>query len=118
MTSEQRRGYYLRSKERALALDRVWKNFNRVRWMATRKEHRRKLRLAVLAKFGNKCAICGFDNPRALQIDHVFGDGKADRKAYSNGATPKYLRKILEDTSGMYQLLCANCNILKYWESK
>lgn len=51
---------------------------------------------------------------KRIVVDHVRGDGRIDRASYSKGSTPAYLKKILEDTTGAYQLLCANCNILKY----
>jgi len=72
--------------------------------------------------FGDKCAVCGFADRRALQLDHVNGNGNSyahnGRKytyrgirLYSNviqGRFPK------ED----FQLLCANHNWIKRWEHR
>mgnify|MGYP001577497613 FL=1 len=75
-------------------------------------KHRTKGREAVYAKFGNKCAHCGFADKRALQIDHVHGGGAIEgRKIGSH--QDKFYRKVLADTEGRYQLLCANCNWIK-----
>mgnify|MGYP001576290723 CR=1 FL=1 len=79
-------------------------------------EYRRKieqaLRAAVLESFGNKCDKCGFSDKRALQIDHVNGGGNIELRIELRN-TMKYLKKVLADKTGMYQLLCANCNWIK-----
>ena len=52
----------------------------------------------------------GCTDPRALQIDHVNNDGHAEPlKAYRYG----FLKSVLADTAGRFQLLCANCNVIK-----
>lgn len=61
---------------------------------------------------GSKCAQCGFDDIRALQVDHVNGNGGEERKIYKGGQTVLY-RMILDAWGEGYQLLCANCNWIK-----
>jgi hypothetical protein len=79
-----------------------------VRWAKTRKD--------VITFLGGKCCRCGFDDFRALQIDHVNGHGCADRKKDNNNYYAFYKRII--DTNGEgYQLLCANCNWIKRTEN-
>ena len=87
---------------------------NKNRLMPIHKEYRRKLRDAVLNFLGGKCVKCGFSDPRALQIDHVNGGGIKDRN--EGGIT--YYRKVLNDSVGKYQLLCANCNVIKRIENE
>lgn len=53
---------------------------------------------------------------RALQIDHVHGHGTKELKKLSLNCG--YLKKVLADTEGNYQLLCANCNWIKRSENK
>lgn len=72
-------------------------------------ESRQKLRAEVLAYFGGRCQHCDFGDPRALQVDHVDGDGHIDRKTMSRGPT---LAEI-EASPQRFQLLCANCNWIK-----
>ena len=50
---------------------------------------------------------------RCLQIDHVNGGGTKEAKKFYASNNPKYLKKVLEDKEGNYQLLCAYCNWLK-----
>lgn len=78
-----------------------------------RRKYKLKMRNAVLDKFGRICKHCGFSDVRALQVDHVFGDGFIDRKLYSG---PNY-KRVIEDVDGKYQLLCANCNWIKRFDN-
>jgi len=77
------------------------------------KDYRDRKRTEINAKLGNQCARCGFTNPLALCIDHVNGGGVAERTSMSQKT---FLNKVLNDTTGMYQLLCANCNLIKRHE--
>lgn len=71
-----------------------------------------KLRLAVLEHLGDQCVECGYDiSGPALQIDHSNGDGAEERR--TNRSQNAHLRRVLADTAGRYQLLCANCNQIK-----
>lgn len=80
------------------------------------KESALALRSAVIAHLGGACVKCGYcADSRALQIDHVNGDGRTERKT----SWPRqWMRSVLNDTSGRYQLLCANCNIIKRIEQQ
>ena len=74
---------------------------------------RRKLK-EIFEFFGSKCAHCGFDNPLALQIDHVNGGGKKERIIRTGTATfYRHVLKEIKSGSKEYQLLCANCNWIK-----
>lgn len=78
---------------------------------AERRVKTRAARAAVLAAFGSKCARCGYADVRALQIDHIAGDGYQEKSG-----TGQYYRRLLRDfeqTLRRYQLLCANCNWIK-----
>lgn len=66
---------------------------------------------------GRKCSWCGFDDARALQIDHINGDGYEER-AKHGGSTYRAILKKLRDGSKDYQTLCANCNAIKRYMAK
>ena len=56
---------------------------------------------------------CGFDDRRALDIDHVYGDGARDREV---GPANWYWTLVLRSVKrgeGRYQVLCCNCNRIK-----
>lgn len=67
-------------------------------------------RKAVIAYLGGKCQLCGFSDERALQVDHINGDGYKDRSHAC------WMAKVLREPS-RYQLLCANCNFIKRVEN-
>lgn len=100
------RKYYAEAKQDPTFLER--KN-NSV------KAYYARLKDKVYDKLGRVCAHCGFSDERALQIDHVNGCGYEERKRCKSGA---YLRRVLEDTEGKYQILCANCNWIKKADSE
>ena len=78
---------------------------------------RANIKKDILDFLGNKCVRCGFDDKRALQIDHVFGDGYKERKELGRSSiiTRKFLNRI-KSMPERYQLLCANCNWIKKHE--
>lgn len=82
----------------------------------------RILKEKIFLKLGNRCnnSECRWINSdgtqcctdcRCLQIDHVNGGGYQEKRIIRNRLT--FLKKVLSDTTGMYQLLCANCNWIK-----
>lgn len=75
------------------------------------------IRAAILEKLGKKCKKCGFDDVRALQVDHINGGGKKHIASFSNNMRT-YYKFVLKDTSGMFQILCANCNWIKRYANK
>jgi len=80
-------------------------------------KYRRKRRLVVLAHYGADgtpvCRHCGFDDPRALVIDHINDDGAVHRKT-AKGLI--YFWLIKQNFPEGFQTLCANCNTIKEYE--
>lgn len=82
---------------------------NEIRW---RSERRHK----VEAILGSVCYCCGEDNRGFLTIDHIHGDGYADRK--KNGRKMNmgtFYGHILAqpDPKSRYRVACYNCNIAR-----
>ena len=71
-----------------------------------------RVRRALIAILGGKCNNCGFSDSRALQVDHISGNGHIDRKEMIGMENVQYLKRILSGSKD-YQLLCANCNWIK-----
>lgn len=70
------------------------------------------MRQKVVTHLGGKCAWCDFYDPRALCIDHIFGEGNLERKSGKNWYS--LYREILSgDRDWEFQVLCANCNSIK-----
>jgi hypothetical protein len=75
-----------------------------------------KARRKALRIMGDKCVRCGFSDWRALQFDHVDGDGHQESRSGNTGIV---IRKILRNICReKFQILCANCNWIKRYENQ
>lgn len=110
---EIRRNYW---KDHLESLSDEQKKEFRLRRRVYEKEQGVKLKKSVLALFGNKCKKCGFGDWRALQIDHINGGGRKDRKKDGYNSRIFY-KRVLKNPEG-FQLLCANCNWIKRYEKE
>jgi len=76
---------------------------------------RQNIKYKIFDKFSNQCALCNNTDKRTFQVDHVNGGGTQDRLLLYGD---KFYKAVLQDITGKYQLLCANCNQIKRWENK
>jgi hypothetical protein len=104
---------YLRNKEyyRQYEKERYASDFEyREKRRSDCRELIRRYRMMAISYLGGVCVGCGFSDIRALQIDHVAGNGAKERREIGNGS--RFLKKVIK-SSGEYQVLCANCNLIK-----
>ncbi len=80
--------------------------------------HRDNLKRGILIQhLGGKCCVCGYDKDlRALQLDHIHGDGKKDRIRVGNKIARYYI-KNLDEAKEKLQVLCSNCHSIKTHEN-
>jgi ribosomal protein S27AE len=76
-------------------------------------EYYKLLREQAFDILERRCSRCGFDDIRALQLDHVLGGGTRERR---HGMKRALLQVIKTGGEG-YQVLCANCNSIKRIEN-
>lgn len=95
----------------------------RKNYREARKEYekifRQQKKSELFDTMGGKCSRCGFSDYRALQIDHINGDGAKDKELKISNGNP-YFKKVLDSfvkKEGRYQLLCSNCNWIKRFEN-
>lgn len=77
------------------------------------RELRRDIRKLAISILGGKCAVCGIEDYRVLQIDHINGGGNKENKRIG----PDGIRKRVIAGEPGYQLLCANHNWIKKYEN-
>jgi hypothetical protein len=80
------------------------------------KRYHHRIRMSVIGILGGKCSRCGFEDWRALQIDHINGGGSKEKIA----CTVHYQSMVIKSAmngENKYQLLCANCNWIKGYEN-
>lgn len=79
------------------------------------------LRRDVLIHLGGPiCVRCRYNkDSRALCIDHIYGDGYIERRNKDNASIVRSILKLApEDARKRYQVLCANCNLIKKIENR
>ena len=82
------------------------------------KNRRSKARLAIINLLGAECVKCGFRDLRALQLDHIHGEGSKDNKKRRSSTYYTNLLKNPKETFLKFQILCANCNWIKRYENQ
>ena len=68
-----------RSKEDHIEYNNNYRERNRLSIRDKDTLARRKLKRMVLEAYGESCANCGFDDYRALHIDHIDNNGAEER---------------------------------------
>lgn len=112
--------YYQKHRERIDKRNRIWKLLNPDNVRAAYLQRTKDLRLKVLTYYSNgtlSCVRCGYNDIRALHLDHINDNGVEDRKAH--GKSQQFLVYLIKSNypSG-YQVLCANCNTIKEIERR
>ena len=125
--NEQRRTNYAaspdkfraRSKESSAKL--LSTEEGRARYKVYYQRYRDRIFQELMDFFGGKCVRCGFDDGRALQMDHIHGRGQADRKKPGGFCLSRRHTVVMKNPDwarATFQLLCANCNCIKRVENK
>lgn len=109
---EKSRAWYIRNKE-IIERSGPEADLRKAKRREIAKRNRQKVRKEVLNLLGGKCCRCGFSDSRALQVDHVYGNGNMERAERSSSSVRGLLKSIKNAPVGEFQLLCANCNWIK-----
>ncbi len=120
---EYSKQYRNKNKEKAIINNREWRHKNAEHVALKKREERAKLKETVLSHYSNQtmcCLNCGFNDIRALQLDHINNDGAKERKELFGDRTKagttfyRWIRQ--QNFPEGYSVLCANCNIIKLRE--
>lgn len=129
---EYYKDYYQKHKERKFETNEIWRKNNPDKAHASARKSARsqriKIKKEIVQLLGGKCSnpncavIGGMSDIRCLQIDHIHGGGKQQRRKYKGHQDrgSHYYRDILVKIKGgskEFQLLCANCNWIKRCEN-
>jgi hypothetical protein len=85
----------------------------------SQRRRNKRLRLAAFSHYGGaKCKRCGFDDERALTIDHVKQDGNKHLRPngvrYGGASLYNWLNQ--NHYPAGFRVLCANCQFIVYKE--
>lgn len=120
--AEYMREWRAKNREKAREISRAGNAKYLAANPATRRKSARdynaRRRADLMSFFGGKCVICGFDDFRALHLDHIHGGGNQIRKKGGHGLLDKWrmTRDNPEEARATFQLLCANCNNIKRFD--
>lgn len=70
----------------------------------------RGAKAGMIVAYGGKCVCCGESNPLFLSLDHISGNGQADREEHGRGRVLYNYLRSLGYPKDNYRLLCHNCN--------
>lgn len=95
-----------------------WRKRNGAKLKKYYKQYRLLKREEALDSFiEKKCASCGIEDLRVLQVDHIEGGGWKERKLMGGGSYCTQLPDLIRRNPDKYQLLCANCNWIKKFDN-
>ncbi len=107
-------------REKIYAQTRLWRQNNREKGRTYDQVYYQKLKLLVYSHYSEdsppKCKFCGFNDIRALCLDHINGGGNQERKTF-HGSCHLFRHLRDEGYPDGYQVLCANCNYIKAAEN-
>jgi 5-methylcytosine-specific restriction endonuclease McrA len=113
-SKEYQKRYYQENAERLREYGRVYgakyraENADRLN---NKREARRRAEIEeIFILLGNECCKCGFNDKRALQIDHIE---PILSKIRSGSQYKRMIEEIKQTDIHNYQLLCANCHAIK-----
>ena len=112
--------WYEANKDRVREMKRKSMLKNRLENPEIYRKHSRdskaKLKATLFDMYGHVCIRCGFEDKRALTLDHKLNNGNKERKELGErGVYQKARDTFLPDE---YQILCMNCQFIKRCEDK
>lgn len=112
------REWYANNREHSLECKRKWKQNNpdyNLQQAKNSADRRRARRLQAIEALGGKCLVCGFDDERALQFDHIIPVRRREAGTRNHGGCLQSFefKAIIEGEEHQIQLLCANCHAIK-----
>jgi len=115
--------YYQKNKEAIIERTKKYGLENKEWKQKWYKQYYQKIRLEVLARVdpAMKCAMCGCDDTRFLEVNHIKGGGKKEQRGYKEEGHNLGHNMILLIYRGMrsvedLNLLCRACNSIDHLE--
>ena len=115
--------YYEKNKEATKLKASRYAQKNVTRIKEYHKEYYQEIRLEVLAKVDPtmKCAMCGCDDTRFLEVNHIKGGGRKEQKEFKDedhASSQNIIMLIHKGKRGVedLNLLCRICNSIDHLE--
>jgi hypothetical protein len=115
MSKESYKQWYGKNKEAARKSKaenmRRYRSENPEKFRQQSKNYRTKLRNRLFELYGHTCEICGFEDKRALTLDHIRQNGNEERKRI--GERGVFRRARDNYLPEEYRTLCMNCQFIE-----
>lgn len=108
---EKARIWYHNNRESRIAHCNKWRLENPEKVNKIQRDRHAKFKRLVFDGYGNKCYCCGETEILFLNLDHINGGGKQDRKKHGGNQTNFLLSVIKRGFPNEYRILCYNCNL-------
>lgn len=107
--------WYQNNKEayrpRKATLMRKYRAENPEKYRKQSRDAKARLKAKLFEMYGYECAICGFEDTRALTLDHIKGNGNKERARL--GERGVYRRAVERHRPTEYRTLCMNCQFIE-----
>ena len=113
--------YYQAHKERLNQYAANWQKQHPIKTREIHKRYTNKIKEEVFTHYGNgklACVICGFNDVRALSLDHIEAIGNVARKANGGSGYDLYAKLRRLGYPEGFQTLCMNCQWVKKFEKR
>ena len=121
--NKKNREHYQKNSEAIIQRTKKYHDENKEWRKKYYKQYYQKIRLEVLARVdpAMKCAMCGCDDTRFLEVNHIKGGGVKEREGYKDGGHKLSHNMILLIFNGKrnledLNLLCRACNSIDHLE--
>jgi len=121
--NKQKREYYQKNKESIKQKVRNYAQKNATRIKKYHKGYYQEIKLKVLARIdpAMKCATCGCDDTRFLEVNHIKGGGRKERQGFKDegpASSQNIITLIHKGKRGVedLNLLCRVCNSIDHLE--
>jgi predicted secreted protein len=101
----------IETRARKTELMRKYRAENPEKYRVQSREAKARLKDKLFDMYGRSCALCGFDDIRALTLDHINGNGNTERKEL--GERGVYRRAAETYRPDEYRTLCMNCQFVE-----
>ena len=112
--------YYQKNREAVIQRTKKYRQENKEWYKKYYQKKYENIKLEVLAKIdpAMKCANCGCDEPRFLEVNHINGGGGQENKKRGKKVTRNMILLIHTGKRGLedLNLLCKVCNQLDHLE--
>ena len=89
---------------------RRYRQENPGRYAEQSRQAKQRQRDRLFEMYGETCNLCGFDDKRALTLDHILYNGADERRSMTQGGI--YRRALEEYRPLEYRTLCMNCQFI------